>query len=193
MERDEQAPRATLHHVAFRVTDIEEATRFYEDALDASIVADSVLHEGAFAEMVVGGPPGAAFIVRSIRVGEVGIELFEFVSPRHAVAPIHPSVGGVLHLALHVDDVRATVERVEAAGGRNLWPEIVVWGSASGVYVADPDHNVIELLSASFDDVAAQTIALRPEADPRRRSQSSPAASLARSGKASDATSEPEV
>jgi catechol 2,3-dioxygenase-like lactoylglutathione lyase family enzyme len=159
----------SLHHVAFRVADVERATRFYEQAFGATVVADSVVHDGEFAAMVTGGPPGVRFCVRSITIGDVGIELFEFLIPATATRAIHPSAGSLLHLALHVVGVPEVVAKVEAAGGRSLWPAPITWGSATSVYVADPDHNVLELLDASFADVVEMTIAACPEADPRGR------------------------
>lgn len=114
----------------------------------------------------MGGPPGVRFVVRLIRVGSVGIELFQFLEPKHPTVGSHQSRYSVMHFALHVPDVVATIERVERAGGTSLWPEHVTWGRTTTVYVEDPDHNVIELLSDSFEDVAKMTIALRPEADP---------------------------
>ena len=42
------------HHVALRVSDMERAIRFWQEALDARVVAPPSLREGAFIESVFG-------------------------------------------------------------------------------------------------------------------------------------------
>ena len=65
-----------------------------------------------------------------------------------------------------MNDVPAALARVEAAGGRRLWPEIAQWGDASVIYVLDLDQNIIELTDRSVARIAELTIDQFPEAAP---------------------------
>jgi catechol 2,3-dioxygenase-like lactoylglutathione lyase family enzyme len=94
------------------------------------------------------------------------IELFEFVEPVHPMDPVHPTRGNLLHIGIQVDDVRAALERVEAAGGKRLWPDLNAWGTANIIYVTDPDGNILELTDASMQTIAKLTLESFPEADP---------------------------
>ena len=63
-----------------------------------------------------------------------------------------------MHFAVTVDDVPATVARVEAAGGRTRFPVKQLAGgedSAQFVYCEDPDGHVFELLSRSHPETVA--------------------------------------
>ena len=48
--------------------------------------------------------------------------------------------------------------------GRFAYPR-----TAEVVYVLDPDQNIIEIISASMDEIVALTLADFPEADPNRQ------------------------
>jgi catechol 2,3-dioxygenase-like lactoylglutathione lyase family enzyme len=156
------------HHACIRVRDLERAADFYIEALGGRWLTRPFVQEGEYAQVVAGGPEGVRFRVAHIGFDEGGIELFQFTSPVHETDVVHPSRGNVLHYALQVDDVAAAVDRVIAAGGRMLWPEIREWGDAKVTYVADPDENVIELITASLEEVVEMTIAALPDSDPAR-------------------------
>jgi catechol 2,3-dioxygenase-like lactoylglutathione lyase family enzyme len=154
-----------FHHVALQVESLEAGAQFYIDSFDGRWLARPILIDTPSAADVMGGPPGTAF--RSCKIGfDAGaVELFEFVGPnRPEWADDKP--GRVPHFAMIVDDVEATLERVRAAGGIELWPEIVAWGDSKNMYVADPDGNVIEVKDASLEDVVATTYRMFPETDP---------------------------
>jgi catechol 2,3-dioxygenase-like lactoylglutathione lyase family enzyme len=115
----------------------------------------------------MGGPAGTRF--RHCLVGFDGgaLELFEFVGPDMPDWARRRDERRLPHLAMRVDDVDAALERVERAGGRRLWPAPRSAGGIGNVYVADPDGNVLELIDAAIEAIAAATIAAAPESDPR--------------------------
>jgi catechol 2,3-dioxygenase-like lactoylglutathione lyase family enzyme len=142
------------HHVGLRVSDMARATAFYEEALGAQVIVGPFTIDGEFASMVLGEPPDVPVKWRNTFLSCEGgaLELFEFESPKNPIAPTAMAAGNVLHFAVQVDDVAATLARVEAAGGHRLWPEVVdLEPGVQVIYVADPDHNVIELMN--FDPV----------------------------------------
>lgn len=161
-------PTNLHHHSGLRVSDLERAAQFYIDALDGHWMVKPYTIEGEFASIITAGPRGVAF-----RVGWIGfdpgcIELFEFIEPAHGMEPVHATRGNIIHIGFQVEDVGATVHKVERAGGRRLWPEVVPFGTAEVIYVLDPDGNVIELADASVHKLAALTIEMFPDADPAR-------------------------
>ncbi|MCW3063286.1 MAG: hypothetical protein JWN32_458 [Solirubrobacterales bacterium] len=155
------------HHVGLRVTDLERSARFYLDAFEgAHYKALPFTMDGEFAELVFDGPPGVSFDCCMIEFDAGTIELFEFTHPVHPAEPVHATRGNILHFGIQVDDVPGALERVEAAGGKRLWPGINPWGTAKVVYVLDPDGNVLELIDASMDEIVELTFETFPEANP---------------------------
>ena len=67
---------------------------------------------------------------------------------------------------VHVEDTDATLARVEAAGGKRIWPEVDRFGRARVIYVQDPDGNVVELLDKPPADIAGALLRWFPEATP---------------------------
>jgi glyoxylase I family protein len=156
-----------FHHVAVRVSDIDRATRFYVDALDGVLRTRPGLREGPFAEMVMGGEPGARFRVNHIDIPAGTVELFEFLAPVNETGGVRPAVAATMHFAVQVEDVDAALARVEAAGGKRYWPEVIeIGGGHHAVYVTDPDGNIIELIDVSPDDLVTQLIAADPAIAP---------------------------
>ncbi len=157
------------HHCGLRVVDIDRAARFYIDAFDGHFLAMPFQLEGDFAETVMEGPPGVAFKVCMIGLAEGCVELFQFVDPVHAIEPVHPSRGNIIHFGIQVDDVAEALARIEAAGGRRIWPAVSPWGTANVIYVKDPDENVIEVIDAPMRSIVELTLADFPQADPNRQ------------------------
>ena len=154
------------HHPGLRVSDIDRAARFYIDAFDGHFMAKPFTLAGDFAEVVMDGPPGVSFRVCMIGFDTGCVELFEFIEPVHPIDPVHPTRGNIIHFGIQVDDVDEALRRVEAAGGRRLWPDINPWGTAKVVYVTDPDQNIVEITDASMEEIVQLTLAAFPEADP---------------------------
>ena len=111
-----------IDHVGVTVPDVEAATDFLVAAFDAEVLYDTLPAD----EPPKGGPvttdrlgvPGTAREVR-IRMlalpGGPGIELFAFDHVDQD-RPAVPSDLGWQHLALYVDDLGATLERVPPQG-----------------------------------------------------------------------------
>jgi glyoxylase I family protein len=66
---------------------------------------------------------------------------------------------GLMHLAFEVDDVSESVDRIVAAGGRNLGTvaevDVPGRGLLTTVYMRDPEGGVIELLSVRPESAGA--------------------------------------
>ncbi len=144
------------HHVAVRVSDMERGTAFYRDAFGAEVAIPPFTVEGEFAEVVAGGPAGVRWRTSLLGLADgAAIELFAFDAPRHPMAPVAMASGNQLHFCLQVEDVPAALARVEAAGGRRLWPDVAdLEPGVQVVYVADPDGNVIELIDVDLPALA---------------------------------------
>ncbi len=154
------------HHPGLRVSDIDRAANFYIEALGGRWLTLPFTLEGEFPEIVMGGPPGVKFKVCHIGFDEGAVELFEFLNPVEPIEPVHPTRGNIIHFGILVDDVAQALERVEAAGGRRLWPDINPWGTAKVIYVADPDENIIELIDAPLEKVVELTLEVFPDSNP---------------------------
>jgi len=148
------------------VSDIERAAQFYIDAFEGHYVVCPFAIKGDFAEVVMDGPPGVSFKVAMVGFAHGCVELFEFIEPVNPSEPVHPTRGNIIHFGVQVDNVAETLGRVEAAGGRRLWPEINPWGSANVIYVTDPDQNILEVTNASMQEIIRLTLEAYPAADP---------------------------
>jgi catechol 2,3-dioxygenase-like lactoylglutathione lyase family enzyme len=145
----------SIHHLGLVVAGgVERAGDFYRDAFGATWVVRPVDYEGPGAEHAM-GQAGVRFRIGILELPGAGsIELFEFlgtVIPDWA-RPVHARVP---HLALQVENTAVALDRVEAAGGRRLWADVQVFGSAHIVYAADPDGNVIELIDRPMSEQIA--------------------------------------
>ncbi|KAK8915012.1 hypothetical protein H634G_09926 [Metarhizium anisopliae BRIP 53293] len=88
----------------------------------------------------------------------VGLEIFEFINPRHA-KPDGPefdySRGGFFHVAMTVADPAGLCEAVVKAGGRKLGEPVSMVKGHMCAYCQDPWGNTIELLTASFAEMVS--------------------------------------
>ena len=71
-------------------------------------------------------------------LGDAMLELFEFTGDDVPEWARRPRDGRLPHLAVQVEDTDAALARVEAAGGRRIWPEVDRFGRARVIYVARP-------------------------------------------------------
>lgn len=138
----------TFHHFGIVVPDLEEASRFYQQALgfeeERRFGWDAELSE--LAERVIGLADSAARVIMLKGAG-CRLELFEYTAPEPRGDPREerPSDRGIAHLAFTFDDIDAAWERFEAAGGvmhgrpQNL-------GRNLAIYCRDPFGNIIELM-----------------------------------------------
>ena len=152
------------HHVALRVTDLERAIRFYEEALGGRLVAAPIMREGPYIEEVFG--PGAVLRVCHVAFAANALELWQFLAPVVPIPPQEQSAVGIMHFAVTVDDVPSTLARVEAAGGKARFPVKSIGGDSPGrfVYCEDPDGHVFELLSVDHRTTVGIIVAGNPDA-----------------------------
>lgn len=98
--------KATLDHIGIAVTDVEEAIRFYRDALGLEIDRP---------EEVSSQRVRAHFIP----IGESALELLEATDDSSPIAKYVARRGpGLHHITLRVDDLAATLTRLKELGVR---------------------------------------------------------------------------
>lgn len=105
-------------HVGITVADLTAVTEFFV-ALGLEADGPPMMIEGEFVDTVIGIPDSCSEIV-TLRApgGETGVELSRFVRPDHQ--PGSPSAManelGLRNVCFEVDDLRALLERLAAAG-----------------------------------------------------------------------------
>ena len=146
-----------VHHIGVSVPDLAKAREFYLDLLGAvEEVQPLSWRDNAFIDEIVGLKGSAAnqFICR---LGNLQIEVFEYLSPRSDAQDPDRGVHtfGYTHFAVQVPDLRACYERLVAAGIRVHrepdWSGITIAGDGSksgyaGTYCRDFFGNVFEIL-----------------------------------------------
>lgn len=135
-----------LHHVGISTLDLDRLVAFYRNVFGFEILTRSEWPIGfRDADEALALTNSAASMVM-LRLGDVHLELFEFVEPRPApVDAKRPITGvGINHICLVVDDLAAAHAQLEAAG---VWfhssPKNI--GDGPFAYCRDPDGNAIEL------------------------------------------------
>jgi predicted enzyme related to lactoylglutathione lyase len=155
------------HHIAIQVSDLDRAIAFYTDVFDGTVLTAPRELGPPRAMEVMGGPAETRFRVCRLGFNAGCLELFQFIgSP--AQAPDWAAGGATRrlpHFGVQVDDLPATLERVERSGGSRLWPHAEEWGSAKTMYASDPDGNVFELCDASLADLVRILIPLYESED----------------------------
>ena len=110
-----------IDHLGIAVKSLAEAKKFYEQ-LGLEVMPEEVVET----EKVR---------VAMVPVGESRIELLEPTVPESTIAKFLEKRGqGLHHVALHVSDLTATVERLKAAGTRLINEEIKI-GAGGHRYV----------------------------------------------------------
>jgi len=125
-------PISGIAHVGIRVHDLERSVRFYE-LLGFTKTAGPI------------GPEPVAILNHAS-----GVEINLVLNAPHANEPNvlmdvpekHP---GITHFALLCPDILAAKERLEAAGIVPSGGPVRFGPDALGIFVRDPDRNVIEL------------------------------------------------
>jgi methylmalonyl-CoA epimerase len=110
-----------IDHLGIAVKSLSDATRFYEKLGLKPMPEETVEAEQVRLSMVP--------------VGDSRIELLEPTSEQSPIAKFLAKRGeGLHHVALHVDDLSGTVERLKASGTRLISDEIKV-GAGGHLYV----------------------------------------------------------
>ncbi len=110
-----------IDHLGVAVKSLAVARTFYED-LGLSVVGEETVE-------------GEQVRLAMVPVGESRIELLEATSPQSAIARFIAKRGeGLHHIALRVNDLAATVERLKQKGTRLISEDIKV-GAGGHLYV----------------------------------------------------------
>jgi glyoxylase I family protein len=152
-------------HVALRVSDIDRSARFYIDAFDGRYLTLPFEVDDPGMAGLFGGHPGLKVKVCILGFDQGVIELFQFLEPSRPTGPEDPTRSMLMHWCVQVDDVEASLTRVEALGAKAVQP-LGDWGGSKFVYCYDLDGNVFEMLDSSMEETARRTIALFPDAAP---------------------------
>lgn len=97
-----------IDHLGIAVTSIDEALRFYESALGMQVAGRETV-------------PQERVHVAMLPVGESRIELLEASDADSTIAKFLTKRGpGLHHIALRVDDLAASIERLKAGGAQLL-------------------------------------------------------------------------
>ena len=139
-----------VDHTGFTVSSLDEAVRFWTEALGFTLERQSEM-EGDFLHQVTGvdDPKVRTAIVKALD-GYV-VELLEYSNGLQN-GTVHNGAGsiGATHLALTVKDIHVAIARVEAAGWKAKGNPLPIPGGARKgtlvAYVSGPDHITIEFM-----------------------------------------------
>lgn len=163
-----------VHHTGIIVKNLDRSIYFYHDLLGLPIQTEpSPWFSGDQLAQGV-GVPGASLRQVNLRVGDGVLELLEYGNRPQGNDEVPPQNRlGSMHIALRVDDIRATVAELEAKGITFLSePNVVDEGVLAGwrwIYFHDPDGVTIELVEEAYTtphaDAIATYLAGRPPLD----------------------------
>ncbi|HAU5565756.1 TPA: VOC family protein [Serratia fonticola] len=162
-----------MDHIGITVSDINEATQFFEQAFGAQVIYDSVALtdedvKGQEAEKILNLFPGteiSAVRMLTLQHGP-GLELFEMKGPQQN-QPQRPSDFGIQHFGVYVDDMQEAINRFENAGGKMFTaPQPLMFPTEIGnnnyfCYGQTPWGSVIELISLPSAMPYEKTTSLR--------------------------------
>ena len=137
-------------HTGFVVSSLDEAVRFWTEALGFTLERQSEMG-GNFLPQVTGvNDPNVKTAIVRAPDGYV-VELLQYSNGRqNGAVPSSAGSIGAAHLALTVKDIHAAIARVEAAGWKSKGsPLPIPGGPRKGTlvtYVSGPDHIAIELM-----------------------------------------------
>ncbi len=139
-------PGVAFNHIGHCVTDLERSRRFYEEVLDFTVEREISPPDDPSAKLLRMEPPIGMTACYLRRDGLV-LELLHYA---RAGTKAHPprvmNEPGLTHVSLSVDDIAAVCRRIPEYGGEVLADTDIGFG----VFVRDPDGQLIELLPMSY-------------------------------------------
>jgi len=162
-----------IDHVGLTVPDIEEAARFFAEALGAEPLYEMAPSQPPTDENLrleqaqLGTRPGTRWRrALMMRLGDGPcIELFDYEDPNRRPAVTATDLG-VQHFAIYVDDIDAVKDRMVAAGATAMEGPSSLNGPEAGegnrwLYVQAPWGGLIELVTYPSAQPWEQTTSLR--------------------------------
>ena len=151
-----------IHHAGLVVSDLASAIDFYSTLLDMEVVERDHWRAPAPTEDQAVGLVGSSADGVMLRGSGSHLELWEYRSPTQvgdspAARGAHEL--GLRHLAIEVDDVGATLDRIVQLGGSRMGDPVELDDTgAAVVYCRDPFGTILELMAvgstlSSMDDV----------------------------------------
>ncbi|WP_420131860.1 VOC family protein [Rhodopseudomonas sp.] len=147
---DNNAGVTNVDHIGFAVSSLEEAVRFWTEALGFTLERQAEMG-GDFLHQVTGvDDPNVRTAIVKAPDGFI-VELLQYSKGlRNGQAPESAGAIGAAHLALTVRNIHAAITRVEAAGWKAKGnPLPIPGGPRKGTltaYVSGPDHITIEFM-----------------------------------------------
>ena len=148
--RKDAANVVAVDHTGFAVSSLDEAVRFWTEALGFTLERQSEMG-GDFLHQVTGvDDPSVRTAIVEAPDGYV-VELLQYSKGRqNGAVPSSAGSIGAAHLALTVKDIHAAIVRVETAGWKAKGsPLPIPGGPRKGTlvaYVSGPDHITIEFM-----------------------------------------------
>jgi|TARA_B100001105_G_scaffold252011_1_gene242785 catechol 2,3-dioxygenase-like lactoylglutathione lyase family enzyme len=140
-----------IHHVGLVVDDLEAAIAFYSALLDMIEVERDHWTGPAPVEDQVVGLVGSSADGVMLKGAASYLELWQYKAPSQ-MAPSPDALGanecGLRHLAIEVDDVSDSLERLIELGGTKMGDPVTLDETgAAAVYCRDPFGTIIEFMS----------------------------------------------
>jgi len=138
---------SVFNHVGQCVTDLERSKRFYCELLEFSFQREITPPDDMSAKLLGLRPPLGMTAVYLGRDGLV-LELLHFGAPGQTQPYERRGMNepGLTHISLSVEDLEGVLAKIADYGGE------VITGSdiGSGVFVRDPDGQLVELLPMEY-------------------------------------------
>jgi catechol 2,3-dioxygenase-like lactoylglutathione lyase family enzyme len=153
--RGQGVPTArNVDHVAFTVPNLDEAVRFFVEALGASLLyVEGPISRGPWMRANLNVDPAATCLVAMLRLGPtMNLELFEYQAPDQNMRLPENSDAGGHHLAIYVDNIDSAFAYVSTLPGVRCQgvPKTIDDGPLTGnrwVYFTTPWGMQMELIS----------------------------------------------
>jgi catechol 2,3-dioxygenase-like lactoylglutathione lyase family enzyme len=141
----------TPHHIGICVTDLDRSLRFWCEGLGFTTTMVPPVGSEWSDALEIGGE--VEFTAHFIEKDGFAFELLHYRHPApHGTPSASRNQLGFTHLAVNVDDLEATIARLEAVGATVITSTRTAFGSDQGttelVFVADPDGVRVELISS---------------------------------------------
>jgi len=139
-----------FNHLGQCVTDLDRSRRFYVDVLDFVPTREITPPDELSATLLGLTPPLGMTACYLERDGLV-LELLHFAGDGSPTLPARDRTmnePGLTHISVSVDDIPETCTMVRAYGGEVLDDTDI----GSGIFVRDPDGQLIELLPMAYRD-----------------------------------------